>query len=150
MFHCANAKGHETAQRRAGQPSLTLASMLSYLSKETIKNGVQLAAQLSSGTPTSRTAKITYPDNDCFIPLELGDISVAPGHLGTVEGPETAHHFDGALCRVGHLPRFTNGNSPTKQPKKIKIKCILDPRNGRAGAEREAEPLVSDLRFRKE
>lgn len=28
LFHCANAKGHGTAQRRAGQPSLTLASML--------------------------------------------------------------------------------------------------------------------------
>lgn len=93
------------------------------------------------------TSKKTYPDNDCFIPLELGDISVASGNLGAVEGPETAHHFDGALRRVGHLPRFTNGNSPTKQ--KI-IKRILDPRNGYAGSKWEAEPLFSYCKFRKD
>lgn len=47
----------------------------------------------------------TYRDHYRFLPLELGDIPVSPHHLGAVQGPETAHHFDGALRRVGHLPR---------------------------------------------
>lgn len=45
-------------------------------------------------------------------PLKLRDVFVPSGHLWTIQGPETAHHFDGALRRyVGHLPRFADENS---------------------------------------
>lgn len=149
MFHCAIAKGHGTAQRRAGQPLLTLASKLKALaSGETIKNGVQLSSPQRSGKQASSTAKrkiTTHPNDNVFLPLEFGDISVTSGHLGTVEGPESAHHFDGALRRVGHLPRFTNGNSPTK----YKYSGPWFAGTAVQG-KREAEPLVSDLRFRKD
>lgn len=67
------------------------------------------------GQRHDRGKKPTHPDNDRVLPLKLGNVSVASGHLGAVQGPKTTHHFDGALRRVGHLPRCTNGNSPTKK-----------------------------------
>lgn len=74
---------------------------------------------------TNGQHKSTHPDNNCVFPLELGDVLVAPDHLGAVQRPKTAHHFDGALRRVGHLPRFTNGNS------RQELKYILALRGGR-------------------
>lgn len=98
------------------------------------------AAPQTSGTraATRQKKKNTHCDNDRVLPLKLGNVSVASGHLGAVQGPKTAHHFDGALRRVGHLPRCTNGNSPTKK----KIKCILDPRNGRGGQKGRPSPKI--------
>lgn len=96
------------------------------------------------GAATRQKKKNTHPDNDRVLPLKLGNVSVASGHLGAVQGPKTAHHFDGALRRVGHLPRCTNGNSPTK-----KNKVYPGSQERPWGAKREAEPQSPDLRFRK-
>ena len=76
----------------------------------------------------------THPDDNVLFPLKLGNVFVASDHLGAVQGPEAAHHFDGALRRVGHLPpRLTNGNSP------MKLKCILDASGAAVGRGRGAE-----------
>lgn len=64
---------------------------------------------------TGVTTEETHPDHHRVLPLKLGDVSVSPDHLGAVEGPKTTHHFDGALRRVGHLPRSADGNSPVKK-----------------------------------
>lgn len=85
--------------------------------------------------------KLTHPDNNRLFPWKLGNVSVASDHFGAVQGPKTAHHFDGALRRVGHLPRFTNGNSP------IKNKVYPGSQERPWGAKREAEPLCPNLRF---
>lgn len=58
----------------------------------------------------------THPDHHRLLSLELGYVSVSSGHLGAVQGPETAHHFDGALRRVGHLPpRFTDTKAEARR-----------------------------------
>lgn len=46
---------------------------------------------------------LAHRDDDGILALELGDVLVAAGHLGLVEGPEATHHFDVTLRRVRHL-----------------------------------------------
>lgn len=106
------ASGTTQRRTRTGQPLLASAKMLTTLARQS-KMAYYWPFQRA---PPNRQhhSKITHPDNNSILPLKLGNVSIASGHLGTVQGPKTAHHFDGALRRVGHLPRFKNGNSPIK------------------------------------
>lgn len=87
-----------------------------YRSYKTIKNGVLLTEPEG---PIKQAAnalqhKITHRDYNGVFPLKLGNVFVSSDHLGAVQGPKSAHHFDGALRRVGHLPPFTKTDSTMK------------------------------------
>lgn len=56
LFHCANAKGHGRAQRRAGQPSLTLASMLKALATLARRQSKMACSLRRRRAPTHRPA----------------------------------------------------------------------------------------------
>lgn len=86
--------------------------------------------------------ELTHRYNNGVFPLKFGNVSVAPGHLGAVQGPKTTHHFDGALRRVGHLPRFTDGNSPQKKNKTNKVYPGCQERPWGGGEKRRPGPAV--------